>query len=358
MGFRGKFFFPMLMTLSLFLIIRYNYIVSGDPPLQQDLPGRRSFSSRDDVISSVKTPPKKTKRLFHTAVTATDSVYSTWQCRIMYYWYNRFRDEPGSEMGGYTRILHSGRPDGLMNEIPTFVANPLPSGVDQGYVVLNRPWAFVQWLQQAHIEEDYILMAEPDHIIVKPIPNLARGNLGAAFPFSYIEPKKYEAVLRKFFPKDNGLISKIDPIGNSPVIVSKNALMKIAPTWMNVSLAMKNDPQTDKAFGWVLEMYAYAVSSALHGVSNILHKDFMIQPPWDTESKNTYIIHYTYGCDFDMKGKMMVGKIGEWRFDKRSYGDKPPPRKLTLPPQGVPESVVTLVSMVNEATANIPNWES
>jgi len=30
--------------------------------------------------------------------------------------------------------------------------------------------------------------------------------------------------------------------------------MKIAPTWMNVSLAMKNDPQTDKAFGWVLEM--------------------------------------------------------------------------------------------------------
>ncbi|CAH2061050.1 unnamed protein product [Thlaspi arvense] len=378
MGFRGKFFFPILMTLSLFLIIRYNYIVFGDPPLRQDLPGRRSFSSGDDVISSVRTPSKRTKRLFHTAVTATDSVYSTWQCRIMYYWYNRFKDEPGSEMGGYTRILHSGRPDGLMEEIPTFVANPLPSGVDQGYVVLNRPWAFVQWLQQAHIEEEqgkatfdvqilscffdhhvsYILMAEPDHIIVKPIPNLARGNLGAAFHFFYIEPKNYESVIRKFFPKEYGPISRIDPIGNSPVIVSKNALKKIAPTWMNVSLAMKNDPQTDKAFGWVLEMYAYAVSSALHGVSNILHKDFMIQPPWDTESKKTYIIHYTYGCDFDMKGKILYGKIGEWRFDKRSYGDKPPPRNLTLPPQGVPESVVTLVSMVNEATANIPNWES
>jgi uncharacterized protein YacL len=26
----------------------------------------------------------------------------------------------------------------------------------QGYVVLNRPWAFVQWLQQAHIEEEYV----------------------------------------------------------------------------------------------------------------------------------------------------------------------------------------------------------
>lgn len=159
MGFRGKFFFPMLMTLSLFLIIRYNYIVSGDPPLQQDLPGRRSFSSRDDVISSVKTPPKKTKRLFHTAVTATDSVYSTWQCRIMYYWYNRFRDEPGSEMGGYTRILHSGRPDGLMNEIPTFVANPLPSGVDQVYYFIISFFLLMMGIRQKH-KFTYIYIAQ------------------------------------------------------------------------------------------------------------------------------------------------------------------------------------------------------
>nr|GLL46134.1 hydroxyproline O-arabinosyltransferase 1 [Ipomoea trifida] len=44
----------------------------------------------------------------------------------------------------------------------------------------------------------------------------------------------------------------------------KESLKKIAPTWMNVSLAMKKEPETDKAFGWVLEMYAYATSSALH----------------------------------------------------------------------------------------------
>lgn len=48
----------------------------------------------------------------------------------------------------------------------------------------------------------------------------------------------------------------------------------------------------------------------------------------------------------NLQGKLMVGKIGEWRFDKRSYGDKPPPRKLTLPPQGVPESVVRMASIV------------
>ena len=34
----------------------------------------------------------------------------------------------------------------------------------------------------------------------------------------------------------------------------QDLLEKIAPTWMNVSLKMKDDPETDKAFGWVLEM--------------------------------------------------------------------------------------------------------
>lgn len=67
----------------------------------------------------------------------------------------------------------------------------------------------------------YILMAEPDHIIVKPIPNLATEHLPAAFPFFYITPEKYETVIRKFFPKDKGPVTNIDPIGNSPVIISK-----------------------------------------------------------------------------------------------------------------------------------------
>lgn len=43
-----------------------------------------------------------------------------------------------------------------------------------------------------------------------------------------------------------------------------------------------------------------------------------------------------------MQGKLTYGKIGEWRFDKRSYTKVPPPRNLTLPPPGVPESVVWL----------------
>lgn len=68
---------------------------------------------------------------FHVALTATDAAYSQWQCRIMYYWYKKVKDMPGSDMGKFTRILHSGRPDQLMDEIPTFVVDPLPEGLDR-----------------------------------------------------------------------------------------------------------------------------------------------------------------------------------------------------------------------------------
>lgn len=42
----------------------------------------------------------------------------------------------------------------------------------------------------------------------------------------------------------------------------------------------------------------------------------------------------------DDQGELTYGVKGEWRFDKRSYLDDPPPQNLSLPPPGVPESVV------------------
>ncbi|KAI4386217.1 hypothetical protein MLD38_004168 [Melastoma candidum] len=350
----------MKRASPLLLVLGFGFIFASHNILRMVMRSRSSDSGNGDArwsemfnLQSGTAAGSK----FHVALTATDVPYSQWQCRIMYYWYMRMKYMPGSDLGEFTRILHSGKPDNLMDEIPTFVVDPLPQGLDRGYVVLNRPWAFVQWLETASINEEYILMAEPDHILVRPLPNLAQGKTHpAGFPFFYIKPEEKEKIVRKFYPKENGPLTNVDPIGNSPVIIDKVLLRQIAPTWMNISLRMKDDHETDKAFGWVLEMYAYAVASALHGVKHVLRKDFMLQPPWDLEVGDKFIIHYTYGCDYNMKGELTYGKIGDWRFDKRSYLDGPPPRNLSLPPPGVPESVIQLVTLVNEATANIPGW--
>lgn len=343
-------------TYNLVTMVMHNRRLSSGGLLGSDPESRMLIDPITKIPNNLKRGNRE-KVPFHVALTATDAPYSKWQCRIMYYWYKKHKDLPGSDFGGFTRILHSGRADDLMEEIPTFVVDPLPAGLDRGYIVLNRPWAFVQWLAKASIEEEYVLMAEPDHIFLRPLPNLALGGLPAAFAFFYIKPVENEKIVRKFFPEENGPVTKIDPIGNSPVIIKKDLLAKIAPTWMNVSLKMKEDPETDKQFGWVLEMYAYAIASALHGVQHVLRKDFMLQPPWDVSTKDRFILHYTYGCDYNMKGELTYGKIGEWRFDKRTYLRGPPPKNISLPPPGVPESVVTLVKMVNSASSNIPNWD-
>ena len=64
-------------------------------------------------------------------------------------------------------------------------------------------------------------MAEPDHIFVNPLSNLAHGGLPAAFPFFYIKPEQNEKIIRKFYPEENGPVTNVDPIGNSPVIIKK-----------------------------------------------------------------------------------------------------------------------------------------
>ena len=136
------------------------------------------------------------ERRYHVVITAQGAAVH-WQSRVHHYWYLRTRAacraERGTDcqMGGFTRILHSGAPDDLMAEIPTAVVQPLQDRDNKGYVVLNRPWAVVQWLAEAVFPERYVLMCEPDHVWLRPMPNLMAADARpAAFPFFYIEPAK------------------------------------------------------------------------------------------------------------------------------------------------------------------------
>eukprot|EP00889_Picochlorum_renovo_P007333 jgi/Picre1/34363/NNA_001834.t1 len=283
-------------------------------------------------------------RTYHIVVSAQGTA-THWQSRIHYYWYKKIKKQCEAEghcdMGDFTRLLHSGKPDDLMDEIPTFVAKELPpEHPHHGYIVLNRPYAFLQWMEKATIKEKYILMGEPDHLWLKPMPNLMDGENPAAFPFFYIEPTspKYIHITEKFVGKIDTPEQKarLFPIGSSPTLLSVKDMNKIAPIWYNVSLAVHEDDEAAKEWGWVQEMYAFTISMYLAGIKECgLFLDMMAQPPWDSQKDRYYILHYTYGMDYAKNGTFTPGKYGEWRFDKRSYSTTPLPRNLDPPPDGV-----------------------
>ncbi|PNH11871.1 hypothetical protein TSOC_001280, partial [Tetrabaena socialis] len=273
------------------------------------------------------------------------------------------------EMAGWTRLLHSGQSDDLMDELPTVVVDPLPQSMVEHswYVVLNRPYAFVQWTQKVNIPEKYVLMSEPDHVFLRPMPNFMRGNAPAAFPFFYIEPAKAENVhiTKKFTgPINQKQLEEIAPVGNSPTFMTFDDMKKVMPVWMNISIAVFKDKEANSVWGWVQEMYGFTIACWLSGIKHVdLFLHMMAQPPWDQDMKMAngkpfYILHYTYGMDYKLSGEFTPGKFGEWRFDKRTYGSKPPPRHLGEPPKPMHNDLVrALINSINEATAALPCWE-
>jgi len=145
------------------------------------------------------------RKPYHVVLTATAQVYQQWQCRIMYHQWKAIRDaDPAgacTEMTGFTRLVASagGKPDGLEGEIPS-VFTPEWDGRDvsrfKGYRVINRPRSVVQFLKTAAyaaIKEEYMFIAETDHILLQPIPNLATLGSPMAYVFGYMGPNPSHA---------------------------------------------------------------------------------------------------------------------------------------------------------------------
>jgi len=65
-------------------------------------------------------------------------------------------------------------------------------------------------------------------------------------------------------------------------MLHKNDLAKVAPVWHDMAVRMKTDPQADRAWGWVLEMWAYTCAAWVSGVHHDLVPRLQAQPPWDT----------------------------------------------------------------------------
>ena len=285
----------------------------------------------------------KGRRPYHTILTAQASTYQEWQTKIMHYHFRKIQKaNPCTEMTGFTRLLVSngGAPDGLMSSMPTLLVPQLGFDKTKGFQVINRPWSLNEVVKTAgwaeRVREQYVYIAETDHLILRDIPNRATPRLNVAFFFPYMSPvpAPQAAVVKRYYDGDH---LAVQPVGGSPAIMHVDTLKRLAPVWYDMSVKLKADREADRAFGWVLEMWGYSIACARLGIKQFVWQQLQIEPAaaWhqDVSAQDPYIYHYTFGVEYSFEGVPKVGGVGEWSLDKRKYYGRAPPAKLTAPPE-------------------------
>ena len=83
---------------------------------------------------------------------------------------------------------------------------------------------------------------------------------------------------------------------------------------LRLSFQLKRDPEAEKVFGWVLEMWGYTLASTRLGVRHLVWPSFQTEPSalWHTQLDGApHIYHYTFGLEFTADGLPAAG-VGEW----------------------------------------------
>ncbi|KAK3289491.1 hypothetical protein CYMTET_3102 [Cymbomonas tetramitiformis] len=319
-----------------------------------------------DTTTSECSPDRKP---FHVVLTSEGNSYQEWQTLIMYYHFKKQQaTNPCTEMTGFTRVLSSqgGSPDSLMDIMPTYVAPSVGAHLHRGFRVINRPWSMWKFVTdpkfKEYVKEDYIYIAETDHLLLKDLPNKATPDIVVGFYFPYMEPveTRYDTV-KRFWPE--GDPKTLYPTGPSPTIMHVDILAKIAELWYQSSVDLKADSAADAVLGWALEMWGYTLACAKLGVKHHIWQQFQIEPAssWhqNVTVEDPYIYHYTFGVEYSVEGIAMIGQVGEWSLDKRrwTYGGFPP-RNLSTPPPCAGECAHVLTALFNEATSKLPQWDT
>ena len=319
------------------------------------------------------------RKPYHTLLTATAQVYQQWQCRVMYYHWKKQRDlDPAgecTELTGFTRLVahQDGNPDGLEREIPSFFVKEY-SQRDyvrfRGYRVINRPYSVVQFLKseyyRSQVREDYIYIAETDHILTQPLPNKASLGSPMAYIFNYMGPNPaHSSIIARAWPEGGSTgYQRVQSIGPSPVVIHRKDLERMATPWEETAVALKTDDAADQRLGWVIEMWGYAIAAAKIGLKHQEFPDFQVEPGALSTSnqlrgfpKRYWVFHYTYQFEYMLDGSPCAPwTIGEFSLDKRHFSDVYPVPPLPEPPAKANPAAFYLLRAFNEAMANISNW--
>mmetsp|Transcript_5600 Transcript_5600/g.16286 ORF Transcript_5600/g.16286 Transcript_5600/m.16286 type:complete len:444 (-) Transcript_5600:111-1442(-) len=283
-----------------------------------------------------------------------------------------------TDMAAFTRLCATagGRPDGLEGEIPTLFTVELSAQVLASHFhfgVLNRPNSVKQLMESTTLlaeirkTSDYVLILETDHVIMRPIPNLATPEKPAAFVFGYMFPQPSQQwVVEKYWP--GGSYKSVQPVGPSPLLIHLDQLRRVYQKWLDFSLGLRSNSEAERVIqGWVQEMWGYSIAAASQGIVHRLVEEFQVEPgALSTEAQlaefaagRFYIFHYTYQFEYMLDGTpCQPWNIGEWSLDKRHFNQVSPAYPLPQPPPGANAAGVWLLNAWNEAMGSIPSWPS
>jgi len=348
---------------------------------------------------------ERPRRPFHVVLGTDDSLYEQWQSRVAYYHYKKQKmaDGPCGDMGGFTRLLHSGREDSLMDEIPTVVVGRLSHKAEAGYAPNNRPFGLVQLFSakkqaivRARLVEDYVLLIDPDYIFARPMPNLAAEHgLPVAFDYWYMRIGNHTAsreFARRYLKRaralanpggaslsgelDDAAVQQVQPIGGAPVLLRRDLLRQLAPVWLALAMELRRDKSVvagitaaGAANDWVTEMWAYSFAAAGAGVKHLTSQSLLWElnsqsslAPSTTnerpEAASAYLLHYAFPIGYDAKGALRLTHSASdlWHFRKQDYMSSRPPAPYPPPPPGGDPAVARFIQLLNEAEASLPGW--
>ena len=261
---------------------------------QRVLPQRKGPTVKHALAKDVADPTLPPKCL-HTVLTSSGNAYMNWQTRIMYQTYLKHAAEPGSVMKAFTRILHRGKDDELMMEVPTMRFDPNQGKCDTwcDYPVADRSLAVAQWSQTTDsMRCSHVMMVETDYIYVKsPSPHILmpRGK-AIGFEYSYIYPQDlnmkrvYEEYMREHADELGRSEWKREKFalprtGNAPSCLNVEDLRRVAPLWAEFVARTEKPEEVRKALGWLRDMYAYDAAALAVGVEHVVAPTPRT-PPW------------------------------------------------------------------------------
>lgn len=260
----------------------------------------------------------------HTFYTVDCTKHSLWQVLALEQSWHRVKQggfisriiagcKAGSEKAGLwsKSILPPSVEETRFGSYYTPESSTLPDGTY--YAPYNRPNAIWYWLNHTDLTEEIFVLLDPDMYYMHrlSVASVARGQPAAQY-YGYMEGTAFERYVCPLCPDKHqayqrgGMHSKKQYSVGPPWMLHIDDFRTIMPTWVNlVSMLRKIDDI------WIIEMVAYAVAAAFHGLPHKLiqygmidnvrqaplwdeRSNTIVKPNADTDHQQVALLHYCY----------------------------------------------------------------